>query len=273
MSILNALLLDLACGLSLLTRLPVSWLFPPSDDHHEAPLPFARSLWCWPLLGLCIGGFTGGILWILEMLHVPPLVAACCALAAQAFLTGALHEDGLSDMADGFGGQTPEQRLMIMRDSHIGSYGVIALCLSYGIRCGALASFSMGAMLAPFACGLAGGLARMAIVSLPVFLPPARNNGLAATLFPLPRRALIGAFWLFSFFYVVLTLSFCFVIPYSLYKITLDLTTPIFVTAAVVWGIAHNARTRLGGYTGDVLGCCAVVVECFVLTLFSALFA
>ncbi|MBO6037260.1 MAG: adenosylcobinamide-GDP ribazoletransferase, partial [Acetobacter sp.] len=254
-------------------RLPVAWLIQTPNNQHKKTLHFARSLWAWPLLGTCIGGFTGGILSTLEMIHVPPPVAACCAIAAQTFLTGALHEDGLADMADGFGGKTPEQRLMIMRDSHIGSYGVIALCLSYGIRCSALASFSMGAMLAPLACGLAGGLARMAMVSLPVFLPPARNNGLAATLSPLPRRALIGAFWLFSLFYVVLTLSFCFVIPYSLYRIILDLTTPIFVTAAVVGGIIHNARTRLGGYTGDVLGCCAVVVECFVLTLFSALFA
>ena len=119
MNILIALRTDLACGISLLTRLPVAWLIQTPNNQHKKTLHFARSLWAWPLLGTCIGGFTGGILSTLEMIHVPPPVAACCAIAAQTFLTGALHEDGLADMADGFGGKTPEQRLMIMRDSHI----------------------------------------------------------------------------------------------------------------------------------------------------------
>lgn len=122
--------LDLACGLSLLTRLPSIWLAPPADRDSTRPWPLARSIWCWPAIATLIGALTGSLLAALRMVHVPPLAAAGLALACQSILTGGLHEDGLADMADGCGGSTPERRLAIMRDSHVGSYGVMALGLS-----------------------------------------------------------------------------------------------------------------------------------------------
>lgn len=265
---LNIIRLDFACGFSLLTRLPVSWIIP-SSYSSLTPLPFARSLWCWSLIGICIGGFTGGVLSFLESFHIPSFVAACCALSAQALLTGALHEDGLADMADGFGGTTPQQRLTIMRDSHIGSYGVIALCLSYGIRCGALMVFSP--LIVPLVCGLTGGLARMAMVFIPAWLPPARTNGLAATLFPLPRQALIRACWLFCLADIALTLALTFVFPFLMTRFFALLLLPLLVASAGVYILAYYARHYLGGYTGDVLGGCVVITECLVLTLFSAM--
>ena len=266
--ILNRIRIDLACGLTLLTRLPVSWLFP-SSASQISPLPFARSLWCWSLIGIAIGGFTGSVLSFLESFHTPSFVAACCALSAQALLTGAIHEDGLADMADGFGGVTPEKRLTIMRDSHIGSYGVIALCLSYGIRCGALMVFSP--LIVPLVCGLTGGLARMAMVFIPAWLPPARTNGLASTLFPLPRHTFIQACWLFCLTYIVLTIILTLIIPFSVTRLLFILTLPLLTASAGVCLLAYYARHYLGGYTGDVLGSCVVITECLVLTLFSAM--
>ena len=68
-------------------------------------------------------------------MHLPPLPAAALAVAATVAVTGALHEDGLADVADGFGGgATRERKLEIMRDSRIGTYGVCALILSFILR-------------------------------------------------------------------------------------------------------------------------------------------
>ncbi|MFT8445939.1 adenosylcobinamide-GDP ribazoletransferase, partial [Acetobacter orientalis] len=126
----NTVRQDLASGLGLLTRLPVMGLLSPTQRNSTAAWPLARSLWCWPLVGAGIGAITGGLGYVLQSgLHLSALPAVTLALAAQTALTGSFHEDGLADMADSYGANTRARKLEIMRDSRVGSYGVIALCL------------------------------------------------------------------------------------------------------------------------------------------------
>ncbi|KFL92011.1 Cobalamin synthase [Acetobacter malorum] len=182
--------LDLACGLSLLTRLPVGWLLSPAQRASTAPWPMGRSIWCWPLIGAAIGLLVGAVFWLLRLGHVAALPAAGLALAFQCVLTGGLHEDGLADMADGCGGATRERRLEIMRDSRIGSYGVMALGLSLLVRASAVAALPAG--VAVLALAVSACLARGVLLVLPACLPPARPDGLAHSLNPLPR----GSLWM-----------------------------------------------------------------------------
>ncbi len=87
----------------------------------------------WPFVGWLTGGTAALVFWLLTG-HVPPLAAALLAVVARLCLTGALHEDGLADFCDGFGGGTDRARtLAIMKDSHIGTYGVLGLVLHTGL--------------------------------------------------------------------------------------------------------------------------------------------
>ena len=110
--------LDILAAAMLLTRIPVEW---PQD---ETP-PNARSYWAFPIIGVGAGTLH---YWRI-MLHygLPPLFAAMLTLAGIALLTGGMHQDGLADIADGLGGRDAADRLRIMRDSSIGSYGTLAL--------------------------------------------------------------------------------------------------------------------------------------------------
>jgi hypothetical protein len=113
-------------ALSFLTRLPI-----PFVRTLDMP-PLAQAMRFFPLAGALIGCISAGVLIGANMLGLPSLLAAVIALSVGTLVTGALHEDGLADVADGFGGgKTREARLEIMRDSRIGTYGTIALVLSY----------------------------------------------------------------------------------------------------------------------------------------------
>ena len=121
-------LADIPAALRLLTRLPLPGAGGP-------PRPSAA--WAWPLAGLIVGTLAAGI--GIAALPLGAGIAAACAMGAQAMLTGAMHEDGLADCADGFwGGWTRERRLAIMKDSAIGTYGTMALLITGLIRWSAL---------------------------------------------------------------------------------------------------------------------------------------
>lgn len=85
----------------------------------------------WPLVGWLTGGLMAGVLWLSTFLFPLP-VGILLAILCRLLITGALHEDGLADFLDGFGGGTTRERtLAIMKDSHIGTYGVIGLVVYY----------------------------------------------------------------------------------------------------------------------------------------------
>src|SRR6056297_3491159 len=113
---------DLVSAAMLLTRLPVRGM--PTARAADAA-------WAWPLVGLAVGLPAGVVGMAVAAAGLPGGLAAAAALTVSIVLTGALHEDGLADCADGFwGGFDRARRLEIMRDSAIGSYGVLALGLS-----------------------------------------------------------------------------------------------------------------------------------------------
>ena len=119
-------------ALQLLTRLPVG-------DPMESDRDVADSVAWYAVVGALVGGLSGFVWWM-AALALPTRAAAVLAVGATVMLTGALHEDGLADTADGlFGGRTPADRLRIMKDSATGAYGVLALVLIVLLRVNLLA--------------------------------------------------------------------------------------------------------------------------------------
>src|SRR5690606_38172698 len=165
---------DLMACIGFYTRLPVS-------AHVES---FAAAQWAAPVAGAVVGFLSGLVLLACLWAGVPAAVAAGVALGATMLATGALHEVGLADLADGFGGgKSRDEKLAIMRDSRIGTYGVLALGITLLVRWAALAVVA----------GLGGATALLMLVAthtasralMPLFatrVPPARDNGLSAAL-------------------------------------------------------------------------------------------
>lgn len=234
-----------------LTRLPVGW----SGDFPDSMQ--GRSQAWFPLVGALVGIVGGIVLAAVWWLSLPPIIAALFAVAAQMLLTGALHEDGLADVADGFGGgATRERKLEIMRDSQVGSYGVLALVLSVGLRTTAIAALVApphGPATAFAALVVAGAASRAAILPVASLLPPARRDGVAATSGgPTPTRlaAALGATALLA----LIALG-----PGAA-------LTALTAAAAAVIVLALIARHQVGGYTGDVFGAVQQVAEIAALT-------
>lgn len=239
-----------ATALVWLTRLPLAALLP------ARPVPLARAAWAFPLAGVAVALPAGGLFWLAGSLGLPPLACAFLALGLAALLTGALHEDGLADFADGCGSTDRARALEIMRDSRIGSYGVVALMLSFGLRASALAALAPAAGLAALVG--AAALSRAGMAAGLALLPPARADGLGraagrASAGQAGAAALIGAALLFW--------------PAGLSGAWV---AALAACAAAQLVVAHNARRRLGGQTGDVLGCMQQVGEIAVLLVLAA---
>jgi adenosylcobinamide-GDP ribazoletransferase len=247
---LRARLAELAAAVTLLTRLPV----------HRLPLATApnsaSAVWAYPLVGALVGGIGAAAYWLAAAFACPPALAAPWALAVLALATGALHEDGLADFADGLGGATREQSLAIMRDHRIGSYGVIALILALAVRITAIATIAETAAVAA-ALITAGVAGRLAAVLVMAALPAARADGLAAAV-GRPSGALAAA-----------ALGIAFVVSWLLLPFGTALIA-IIAAAAAALAIGAIASARLGGQTGDVLGAAVVLAECLALTALAA---
>ena len=242
---------DLACGFGLLTRLPVGWLVPPGMPYRPG-----RAVWTYPLAGLVVGGVTAGALWIARRMGVPPLPAAAWSVAAAVLFTGGLHEDGLADTADGFGGGgTVERRLEIMRDSRIGSYGAVALVLSLGVRVTAIAALPPHRVWASLL--VAGALSRASMLPVLALLPPARADGLGRMVGRVPKWAPAAG----SVVAVAVALA-C--LP------PIAAAVALAVTALVALAVAALAHRWIRGQTGDVLGACCGLADCVLLTLLAA---
>ena len=156
-----------------LTRLP----FPaPKDGAANGAL--AASSRAFPVIGAFVGAIAGLALMMAAGLGLHPLACAFIALAVSALVTGALHEDGLADVADGFGGgQTKAKKLKIMKDSRIGAFGVLALVFSVAIRAGILGGLP-GPGMAALALIAAAALSRGLLPVVMAVTDPARKSGL-----------------------------------------------------------------------------------------------
>ena len=133
---------DIRTGLAFCTRLPLRFGAPAEGN-------LAQAAWTFPVIGAGIGALGALVYWLGYGAGSSSFVAATLAVAATVIITGCLHEDGLADTADGFGGgDTSVRKLEIMRDSRIGSYGACALAMSLILRVRALASIANPALAA-----------------------------------------------------------------------------------------------------------------------------
>ena len=224
-------------ALAFLTRLPVRRL-----GDSETPEPeLAAAAWAFPLVGVVIGIIGGGAYAIAAGMRLPPLAAALIAIGATAIATGGLHEDGLADTADGFGGgATREGKLDIMRDSRTGVYGVLALVFSVGLRVVALGQIAtgwrvLGALIAAHA------LARGLLPPVLRFFEPARSDGLGAEAGRPEQGPML---WSLGIALIVTLLAS------GLRPGLSAVVAGVAVAAAIAW----LAQRQIGGYTGDVLG-------------------
>lgn len=232
----------------LLTRLPAGTL-----PEHVPSLAEAR--WAFPIVGALIGALVGGVHGAALAVGLPAGAAAVVALAAAALVTGALHFDGLADFADGIGGgRDKDHCLDIMRDSRIGSYGVLALILAIGLWGSALAALGTNAGLGLFV--LAGALSRSGMVVLQAWLPNARSDGLGASAAGNSLASLGVAAGVAVLCLLVLGWS-------GLCVLVVGLAASVLVGAL--------AKRRIGGQTGDVLGAAQVLSEAAIWTSLAAL--
>jgi adenosylcobinamide-GDP ribazoletransferase len=240
---------DIARALGLLTRLPVP------VDGPAAMARGARAAWAWPLAGAILALIAGGVGATALWWGVTAPIAAGLILATQIILTGALHEDGLADSADGlWGGHTRDRRLEIMKDSRIGTFGVLALILSVGLRWVALSALIIGGIPWAALIGVAM-LSRWPMVALMAALPPARPGGLSAAVGrpPAPTVWLAGA----------LAILGLILLGWSALPVALAVLGLTALIAAV-------AQSRIGGQTGDILGASQQVTETAALILLTA---
>lgn len=230
-----------------LTRLPLPFSRPMTPDL------FGRAMGWFPLIGAGLGLGAGIAFALLGGFGLPPLLAAVLTVTLLIGVTGALHEDGLADVADGFGGGGDrERKLEIMRDSRLGVYGGLALVLSVALRVAALAALP-SAWAAIKALTVAGALSRAAMVAVSHWLPPARTDGLSATLGGPAKGA------------TVMALAIAIGVAFALlgFKSVLVLA----VAGAATFAMLRLAAVHIGGQTGDVLGATQQVVEIVALVL------
>jgi adenosylcobinamide-GDP ribazoletransferase len=239
---------DLRLALAFLTRLPM--------PGTVAPRPLAAAVRCFPLVGLVVG-LGGGLVYALGLrLELPPLGAALLAIAATGLITGALHEDGLADSADGLGGgHDRDRRLAIMSDSRIGSYGVLALIFSVATRAALLSALPGDQGIAALIG--AHALARAAMVPVMARGAPAKSGGLGAA----AGKPAETSAWL--------ALAIAAVIAWIALGPVAAALALLFVLA-VAWIIARLGRRLIGGYTGDLLGTIEQLSEIAVLAVAAA---
>lgn len=232
------------------TRLPVTW---PEDLPRER---ITRAFQAAPIAGLVtglIGAMTFGLAaWLFNgSVHL----AATLAVASQVLTTGAFHEDGFADFFDGVGGgKTISERLAIMRDSRIGTFGGVALLLAIVLKIFLIAEIGV-AWQAGMCLIISGTLARTALVHVMALLKPATDDGISAsagqpTTTEATTATILGG--------IISAVAVVFAFQWSLIG---PVVGAIIGTVLGAGAIALTARKHLGGQTGDALGATAVAAE------------
>jgi adenosylcobinamide-GDP ribazoletransferase len=241
---------DLLTAMAFLTRVPMP------HPHGASPPNFARAHRAFPLVGAVIGVIIGAVYLVLLAIGLPAAGAAACALGASALLTGGLHEDGLADVADGFGGgRDKAAKLEIMRDSRLGTYGALILLVSFAAKVSALAVLPQTAVMQGLMA--AHALSRGILPAMAMTMPYARSDGLAAAAGrPKPSTVAIAA--ALAFIIALIALPFVAAIIAAI------------VAAACAAIMAILAMHQIGGQTGDVLGGAEQVAETAILLLLAA---
>ena len=219
---------SLLAAIMMFTRLPL-WRIVNVDKRY-----FTDVIKYWPLVGFLTGTVTGGVLWLAAQI-VPLEVACILAIIARILLTGALHEDGLADFFDGFGGGTSKEKILaIMKDSHIGCYGTIGLVLYFILYYSLLSSFDP-AMIFPIVIA-ADCFSKLCAAVMVNTLPYVRKE----------EESKIKLVYTLIPFFFLKDASFCFAM------------IPAILTAI---GLRFFLKIKIGGYTGDCCGASVLIIE------------
>ncbi|HOT28362.1 MAG TPA: adenosylcobinamide-GDP ribazoletransferase [Candidatus Ozemobacteraceae bacterium] len=233
-----------------LTTLPVSTAFTSDEIGRSAP-------W-FPVVGLAVGGLVAIADLAARNVGLPWSVRTVLAVAMLAVLSGGLHLDGLADTADGFfSSRTPDRILEIMRDSRIGSMGVLALALVLGLKAAAIAELAQGGARTG-ALLLAPVFGRALQVAGLTWMPYARPEGGLASVF-LPHR---------SIYFGIISCAIPALSAGLVFGRTFALALAAAVSLLVAWW-ARACRNTIGGMTGDTLGALSELGEALVLVVFA----
>lgn len=261
---------NLWAALIFFTRLPFWRLYQPPKSSYAAVVEW------WPLVGWFTGGLMAATLWGASLIMPLPL-ALLLAIIVRLLLTGALHEDGLADFVDGFGGGgTDRDRILaIMKDSHIGTYGVIALIAYFALLFTALLSIGN---LSPLTTHLSSLTSHLSLLALAIFaadpfakmvtsqlilmMPYARTEETAKNRTVYRRPATLAG--------VLLALQGMLPLAAFLWLAgdAVEWSTLIFVPCLMMYFLYRLIWNRLRGYTGDCCGAVCLLVE---LTFYMAL--
>lgn len=248
---------DIARAVAFLSRLRVpSRVFEGYDGN------LGRIARAFPFAGLLISLPSALLFGLLATAGADPLLTAFLTLCLLTVTTGALHEDGLSDSADGLGGGRDKGRtLTIMKDSRIGTYGAIALILSFGLRAAALAAIIRG--LPPLAAALtlpaAAAISRAALVWHWHHLPAAKTDGVAAEAGQPDRQANMASMA------AGIILAALLLLPRLPIFVVFD---TLALAAIATWAFTTYVRRKLAGHTGDTIGATQQICE---ITIFCGL--
>jgi adenosylcobinamide-GDP ribazoletransferase len=238
----------LCVALQYFTRLPV-----PNFAVFD-PAWLSQSVRYFPVVGAIVGMIGAATLWLCAQV-LPMPIAALLALAATVAITGAFHEDGLADSFDALGGHVSRERaLAIMRDSRIGTYGAAALGLALLLRWQAIAALplwpSMIALVCAHAAARAGAASLMATLTYVRLDDDAKAKPVAQDLSVANLLATVCA--------GALPTALCSILFPTM---MVPLCAGLIAIVAVRIACASWFRRRLGGYTGDTLGCCEQLGE------------
>ncbi|MBB3770054.1 adenosylcobinamide-GDP ribazoletransferase [Angulomicrobium tetraedrale] len=247
---------DVPAALRFLSRLPIPPL--PFERPWDEGRELGQMAPAFAVAGALIALIGALVFTLAAALGLGAFLAATLTLAALMMVTGGFHEDGLADTADALGGTTRTRRLEIMKDSRIGSFGVLALVVSFALRAGTLQALAQhgvpavaGALVAALSLSRVGALAMLAA------LPPARAEGLS-------RRAGRPAGMALA---VGLAVAFAIAAVAVVPSLGAGaLLGGLLLAAAGFFALVRLARAQFGGQTGDVAGAAVLVVEIAFLT-------
>tara|TARA_B100000989_G_scaffold279800_1_gene242752 strand:+ start:429 stop:1208 length:780 start_codon:yes stop_codon:yes gene_type:complete len=240
----NKYIVDFAATIMFFTRIPIKWSYFSNKSPN-----LTQAAWAFPLVGLLIGCLSGIVGDFLIAAGLPIFLSTIIAISISILLTGAFHEDGFADTADGFGaGGSPEKINKIIHDSHLGTYGTTSLILGFLIRLGLVSSLAEnGYSLVSILCvGFASG--KLAILVSSNLIKRSKFAKMGSIVGMISKKNLILAslIWFFPIFVILPFLGIL-------------LGTVLMIIVIMILG--KMSKKAIGGITGDVLGAIAILTE------------
>ena len=240
----NRVVLDFFASLMFFTRIPVNWKF-----FSNKPPNLTNAAWSFPLIGYIIGIISGFIGELCININLSIFLSCTIAIAFSVMITGAFHEDGLADMADGFGaGGSPEKINKIIHDSRLGTYGTTALTLGLLIRLGlAINLVELGySLILILSSSIASG--KLSIIFTRNYFTVSTFSKTGSIIETVSTKMLVIA-------------SLIWLIPVIYFFPFWGVLIGVFLILGVIFFIGKMSQKKIGGITGDVLGAIAFTTE------------